>query len=153
MLSIVTRNEEETAALGKRLGLLLLPGDFIALMGELGSGKTRFVQGVATGLQVGRDLPVTSPTYSLLHIHNGRVPMYHFDLYRLRGGEDVEELGFAEYFYGEGVCLVEWADRLQGEMPAERLIITFSHLGEDERRIDFAPSGNRYEELVMSIHP
>jgi tRNA threonylcarbamoyladenosine biosynthesis protein TsaE len=153
VLSLVTRNEEETAALGKRLGHLLLPGDFIALMGELGSGKTRFVQGVATGLQVGPDLPVTSPTYSILHIHSGRLPMFHFDLYRLKGAEDVEELGFEEYFYGEGVCLVEWADRLHGEMPAERLIITFSHLGKDERRIDFAPAGSRYEGLVMSIHP
>lgn len=153
MYSIITRNEEETAALGKRLGLLLLPGDFIALMGELGSGKTRFVQGVAAGLQIELDLKVTSPTYSLLHIHSGRIPLYHFDLYRLAGGEDVEELGFAEYFYGEGACLVEWSDRLHGEMPAERLIITFSHCGEDERRIDFAPAGKRYEELVMNFFP
>lgn len=153
MFSVATSNEEETRALGMRLARLLLPGDFIALMGELGSGKTRFVQGVAAGLQVKPDRPVTSPTYSILHIHSGRLPLYHFDLYRLTGGGDVEELGFGEYFYGDGVSLVEWADRLQAEMPAERLTITFSHTGDDERRIDFAPSGSRYEKLVMKLLP
>ena len=153
MLSIITRNEAETAALGMRLGFLLQQGDFIALIGQLGSGKTRFVQGVAAGLQAGPELPVTSPTYSLLHIHMGRLPLYHFDLYRLGGDEDVEQLGFAEYFYGEGVSLVEWADRLHAEMPAERLTITFSHLGEDERRIDLAPTGGRYEDLIINLSP
>jgi len=153
LLSIITRNEDETAALGMRLGRLLKPGDFIALIGELGSGKTRFVQGVAAGLQVGPDRPVTSPTFSLLHIHSGRLPLYHFDLYRLSGDEDVEQLGFAEYFYGDGVSLVEWADRLHVEMPGERLTITFSHLGEDERRIDFAPAGGRYEDLIINLSP
>jgi tRNA threonylcarbamoyladenosine biosynthesis protein TsaE len=153
LLSIITSNEAETVGLGMRLGLLLQHGDFIALIGELGSGKTRFVQGVAAGLQVRPELGVTSPTYSLLHIHMGRLPLYHFDLYRLSGDEDVEQLGFAEYFYGEGVSLVEWADRLHAEMPAERLIITFSHLGEDERRIDLAPAGGRYEDLIINLSP
>ena len=136
-----------------RLGCLLKPGDFIALIGELGSGKTRFVQGVAAGLQVGTERPVTSPTYSLLHIHNGRLPLYHFDLYRLSGDEDVEQLGFSEYFYGDGVSLVEWADRLHMEMPAERLTINFSYLGEDERRIDFTPLGKSYEALIIKLSP
>ncbi len=153
MQSIITRNADETATLGMRLGRLLKPGDFIALIGELGSGKTRFVQGVAAGLNVEPGRPVTSPTYSLLHIHSGRLPLYHFDLYRLSGDEDVEQLGFAEYFYGDGVSIVEWADRLHVEMPAERLTITFSHLGEDERRIEFAPLGNSYEDLIIKLSP
>ena len=148
---IITSNEQKTIELGMKLGRLLLPGDFVALVGELGTGKTRFVKGVAAGLEVEPDLPVTSPTYSILHIHQGRLPLFHFDLYRLHGGEDVEELGFVEYFYGEGVSLVEWADRLQNEMPRESLTITIYHLGEDKRRIEFAPSGKRYEELVMSL--
>jgi tRNA threonylcarbamoyladenosine biosynthesis protein TsaE len=148
---LITRNETETVALGKRLGSILMPGDFIALMGELGAGKTRFVQGVAAGLNVDTSLPVTSPTYSILHIHSGRLPLFHFDLYRLKGAGDAGELGFEEYFYGEGVSVVEWADRLQGEMPDERLVITFSHLGEEERKIEFTPRGERYEELVMSL--
>jgi tRNA threonylcarbamoyladenosine biosynthesis protein TsaE len=141
----------ETVALGKRLGSLLMPGDFIALLGELGTGKTCFAQGVAAGLNVDSGLPVTSPTYSLLHIHGGRLPLFHFDLYRLKGAGDVEELGFEEYFYGDGVSVVEWADRLHGEMPDERLVITFSHLGEEERKIEFTPKGDRYEKLVTSL--
>ena len=87
-------------------------GDFIALSGELGSGKTRFVRGVAEGLTVDPATQITSPTYSLLHIYTGRLPLYHFDLYRLAGDADVAELGFAEFFFGDGVSLVEWADRL-----------------------------------------
>ena len=149
----MTRNEEETVALGRTLGNRLKAGDFIALKGELGSGKTRFVRGVAEALHADPAEPVTSPTYSLLHIHNGRIPLYHFDLYRIRGDDEVGELGFAEYFYGKGVCLVEWADRLQGEMPEEYLTVTFSHLGEDEREISFAASGERYEELLMNLSP
>jgi tRNA threonylcarbamoyladenosine biosynthesis protein TsaE len=151
--SVITHSEDETAALGRKLGSLLRAGDFVALNGELGSGKTRFVQGVAAGLQVEPGQPVTSPTYSLLHIHNGRLPLYHFDLYRLSSGEEIELLGFSEYFYGEGVSIVEWADRLRSEMPEECLNLVFSYLGEEERRIDFVASGNRYEELMMNLFP
>jgi tRNA threonylcarbamoyladenosine biosynthesis protein TsaE len=149
--SLITRNETETVALGKRLGEFLMPGDFIALVGELGTGKTRFVQGIAAGLSVDPGLPVTSPTYSLLHIHRGRLPLFHFDLYRLKGAGDLEDLGFEEYFYGEGVSVVEWADRLEEKMPDGRLVITFSHLGEEERNIEFTPKGERYQELVVSL--
>jgi tRNA threonylcarbamoyladenosine biosynthesis protein TsaE len=150
---VITRSEEETVALGRTLGSLLKAGDFIALRGELGSGKTRFVRGVAEALQVDPAEPVTSPTYSLLHIHNGSIPLYHFDLYRLSGDEEVGELGFAEYFYGDGVCMVEWADRLHWEMPAECLTVTFSYLQEEERGLDFAASGARYEELMINLFP
>jgi tRNA threonylcarbamoyladenosine biosynthesis protein TsaE len=149
--SLITRNETETVALGKRLGELLMPGDFIALVGELGTGKTRFVQGIAAGLSVDPGLPVTSPTYSLLHIHRGRLPLFHFDLYRLKGAGDLEDLGFEEYFYGEGVSVVEWADRLEEKMPDGRLVITFSHLSEKERNIELTPKGERYQELVVSL--
>ena len=153
MHSIITRSEDETAALGGRLGSLLQAGDFIALTGELGSGKTRFVRGVAAGLTVDPATRITSPTYSLLHIYTGRLPLYHFDLYRLAGDSDVAELGFAEFFYGDGACLVEWADRLREEMPAECLTITFSHVEADRRRIDFTAAGDRYEELLKNLFP
>jgi tRNA threonylcarbamoyladenosine biosynthesis protein TsaE len=149
--SIITHNEEETVALGRKLGYLLKAGDFIALEGELGTGKTRFVQGVAAALEVDPAEPVTSPTYAILHIHSGRLLLYHFDLYRLGGDEDATQIGFAEYFYGEGVSLAEWADRLHEEMPAERLTISFSHLGEDKRRISFAAAGIRYAKLMMNL--
>jgi tRNA threonylcarbamoyladenosine biosynthesis protein TsaE len=151
--SVITFNADETVALGRKLGNLLKSGDFIALVGELGSGKTRFVQGVAVSLEVDPAEPVTSPTYAILHIHGGRLLLYHFDLYRLGGDEDAAELGFAEYFYGDGVSFVEWADRLAGEMPTERLTITFSHLGEEKRRIGFAAAGERYDELMIDLFP
>jgi tRNA threonylcarbamoyladenosine biosynthesis protein TsaE len=151
LLSIITRNEEETVALGRRLGYLLKAGDFIALEGELGTGKTRFVQGVAAALEVDPAEPVTSPTYAILHIHGGRLPLYHFDFYRLVGDEDAAQLGLAEYFYSDGVSLAEWANRLHSEMPTERLTITFSHLGEDKRRISFTAAGGRYAGLIMNF--
>jgi tRNA threonylcarbamoyladenosine biosynthesis protein TsaE len=151
--SVITDNEAQTVALGKKLGNLLRAGDFIALVGELGSGKTRFIQGAAAALEVDPAEPVTSPTYAILHIHSGRLPLYHFDLYRLGGDEDAVLLGFAEYFYGDGVSFVEWADRLAGEMPAERLTITLSHLVEEKRRIGFAAAGKRYEELMINLFP
>lgn len=153
MPTVSTESAAETAELGMRLGRLLMRGDFIALTGELGSGKTQFAGGVAQGLGVDPAVPVTSPTYTLMNIYEGRVSLYHFDLYRLAGDDDAAELGFAEYFYGDGVCLVEWAERLQDEMPAERLTIGFSHGGDDVRRIDFAPSSTRYRELVAELFP
>jgi tRNA threonylcarbamoyladenosine biosynthesis protein TsaE len=148
---VVTHSPEETVRLGARLGNLLVPGDFIALTGELGSGKTQFAKGVAAGLAVDPAVHVTSPTYTLMNIYHGRLPFYHFDLYRLAGDTEAAELGFAEYFYGDGVCLVEWAERLQGEMPAERLEVIFSHEAIDERRLELVPFGARYDKLVREL--
>jgi len=141
----------ETLALGERLGRLLAPGDFVALIGELGAGKTHFVQGVARGLGIDPALPVTSPTYTLLHEYRGRIPLYHFDLYRLGGVDDILELGFAEYFYGDGACLVEWAERLGNELPQEQLTIFLAHRGGDHRAIGFEPHGARYAELLERL--
>lgn len=153
MPSVVTHNAEETVAWGRKLGGLVRNGDFIALNGDLGTGKTCFVRGVAAGLSVDAATPVTSPTFTLLHVYSGRLPLYHFDLYRLAGDDAVTELGFDEYFYGNGVCLVEWADRLTGEFPTESLTITISHLGGDARRLDFDATGERYEELLKNLFP
>jgi tRNA threonylcarbamoyladenosine biosynthesis protein TsaE len=151
MPSVTTHSAEETAALGKRLGELLQPGDFVALTGELGAGKTQFARGVALGLAVDPTQPVTSPTYTLMNVYSGRCPLYHFDLYRLAGDDDAAELGFAEYFHGEGVCLVEWAERLSAEMPAERLVVSFHHAGDELRELEFVASGDRYRRLVDTL--
>jgi len=151
MFSLVSNSVEETVALGRELGKKLMPGDFIALIGDLGSGKTHFVQGVAEGDEMPTDVCVASPSYTLLNEYSGRVPLYHFDLYRLHGDGDIQELGFEEYFYGDGVCLVEWAERLDQELPKENLKIVFSHLDDTSRRIDFYCSGSRYEILVRDL--
>lgn len=135
--------------MGERLGRLLMPGSFIALTGELGSGKTQFVRGVATGLGIDGTVPVTSPTFTLLNEYRqGRLTLYHFDLYRLSGGDDAAELGFDEYFHGSGVCLVEWAERLGADLPAERIDILFEYSGETERRIVFIPRSSIHEALL-----
>ncbi len=153
MLTLVTRSVEETVALGESIGALASAGDFIALRGELGSGKTHFAQGVAAGLGVAPSTHVTSPTYTLMNSYAGRLPLYHFDLYRLAGDQDVAELGFEEYFYGIGVCVVEWAERLQHFLPEERMTVIFSYLDENVRSITIEPHGVRYEELLKNLLP
>ncbi len=151
MFSLVSNSVEETVTLGRELGKRLLPGDFIALIGDLGSGKTHFVQGVAAGDDVPPEICVTSPSYTLLNEYSGRIPLYHFDLYRLHGDGDIQDLGFEDYFYGDGVCLVEWAERLDQELPEENLKIVFSQLDETSRKIDFYCQGPRYEKIVGEL--
>jgi tRNA threonylcarbamoyladenosine biosynthesis protein TsaE len=151
MFSLVSSCVEETVALGRALGKRLLPGDFIALLGGLGSGKTHFVQGVAAGVDTPPEVCVTSPSYTLLNEYAGRVTLYHFDLYRLQGDGDIRELGFEEYFYGDGVCLVEWAERLDQELPDQNLKIVFTQLDDTSRKIDFICNGSRYEKLAMEL--
>ena len=153
MPSLVTNSGAETVELGARVGRLLAPGDFLALVGELGAGKTQFAKGIAAGLQVDAGTPVTSPTYNLLNIYQGRLPLYHFDLYRLHGFEEVEELGFEEYFDGAGVCVVEWAERLGAEMPAQVLTISLAHAGGEERTVSFTAAGPRPTALLESLFP
>jgi tRNA threonylcarbamoyladenosine biosynthesis protein TsaE len=151
LLTVVTSRVEETIALGERVGRLASAGDFIALTGELGSGKTHFARGVAVGLGIGPSVHVTSPTYTLVNTYTGRLQLHHFDLYRLAGEPDVIELGFEEYFYGSGVCIVEWAERLQALLPVERISVTFTYLDENARIVTFAPHGARYEKLIENI--
>ena len=149
-LSTCTR---ETIDLGEKLGRLLRPGDFVALIGDLGSGKTHFVQGIALGIGVPADVCVSSPSYTLLNEYVGRIPLYHFDLYRLDGDGDIRDLGFDEYFLGRGACVVEWADRLHVELPDESLRITFAHEGDTSRSLSFSPVGSRYRELLLELLP
>lgn len=151
MLTFVTRSVEETVALGERLGRLVTTGNFVSLVGELGSGKTQFVRGVAAGMGVDPSLHVTSPTYSFLNRYSGRLLLNHFDLYRLTGGQDVADLGFEEYFYGTDVCIVEWADRLLNLLPDERLSIAFDYVDEHDRRISFEPNGEQYEKMIREL--
>ena len=149
MVSVISHSVEDTVLLGERLGRLLEPGCFVALTGELGSGKTQFVRGVATGLGIDGSVPITSPTFTLINEYRqGRLKLYHFDLYRLGGVDDAAELGFDEYFHGDGVCLVEWAERLGSELPAERLEIQFEYAGETERQISIIHHGSNHEALL-----
>lgn len=147
-MRFLSDSPDATEALAGRLSQLLLPGDFISLHGELGAGKTKFASGVAKGLGVAPSIPVTSPTYTLLNIYEGRIPLYHFDLYRLSGDDEVIALGFTEYFYGNGICLVEWPERLHDELPQSRLEIRLNYLDEDCREIELISTSSRYDRLL-----
>jgi tRNA threonylcarbamoyladenosine biosynthesis protein TsaE len=149
MITIYTNSIEETVAFGERLGALLGPGDVLALMGELGAGKTTITKGIARGAGVADE--IHSPTFTLIHEHKGRVPFYHVDLYRLAGNEDVEFLGLEEYIHGDGIVVIEWADRAPALLAKERLEITLSFQGDEGREIKLHPTSERLRKIVESI--
>ena len=133
----VTASPEATRQVAENLGRLLAPGDVIALKGELGAGKTLFVQGLAAGLGVPPAVPVTSPTFTLVNEYRGgRLTLFHVDLYRLEREEELEDLGFDDLFRQEGVVAVEWPERVPGALPPERLDVTIHIVGPEERRIE-----------------
>ena len=140
---------EDTGRLGEIMGSLAEPGDVYCLTGDLGSGKTVFARGVAIGLGIsGR---VASPTFTLINEHQGRIPFYHMDVYRLAGPEDLADLGYEEYFYGNGATLVEWAGIVGPLLPPERLDVKIVRVDEDCRLITFTPHGERYRRLVEEM--
>ena len=132
-----TENGDETAALGERLGQEAKPGDIYTLSGDLGVGKTVFAGGFAKGLGITE--PVTSPTFTILQIYEeGRMPLYHFDVYRIGDVEEMEEIGYEDCFFGSGVCLIEWADNIETVLPRGTIRIEFSkdpQKGENYREI------------------
>jgi tRNA threonylcarbamoyladenosine biosynthesis protein TsaE len=143
----LSASEDETARFGRALGAAVTPGMVVALIGHLGAGKTRLVQGVAAGLEVERQT-VNSPTFVLVHEYRGRLPIYHFDTYRLHSLTEFLELGAEEYFAGEGVCLIEWADRVEAVLPADHLGISFEIAGPQARVLRLTAGGPRSIELL-----
>ncbi len=137
-----TRSADETFELARRFAAKLKSGAVLALEGELGAGKTRFVQGLAAGLGIPDTVFVRSPTFALLNDYRGgRLPLYHFDFYRLGAEQELEDIGVEEYLYGEGVCVVEWADLFPAAIPPHALHIRFEITGDEERVIEFARQG------------
>jgi len=144
-----SKSPEETREFGRHLGLLASPGDVYLLVGPLGAGKTCLVQGLASGLGIEGYVP--SPSFVLVRELKGRLPLYHIDLYRLENPLEIENLGLDEYFYGQGVSAVEWADRVLGSLPEENLLIEINYLYENSRQITFSPHGKRYEGLLRAF--
>lgn len=142
-----TSSPEETMALAERLGRLVWSGAVLTLEGNLGAGKTHFTKGLAKGLEVKRT--VNSPTFTIIKEYKGRLPLYHMDVYRVCDGD--EELGFDEYFYGEGVTVIEWASLIKEQLPSERLEIEITHQGEFGRKIIFTPKGEAYILLCQEL--
>lgn len=142
---------EETNALGRRLARQLFPGAVIALVGPLGAGKTHFVRAVAEGLGMADSRAVTSPTFVLIQEYDTRLPVYHFDAYRLRSAAEFGDLGAHEYFSGNGVCLVEWADRVEAYLPRAYLRITITPTAPTARRFEVEAIGERYAAVVQAL--
>ena len=146
---LVTHSPEETQRLGARLGELAVPGDIYLLTGALGTGKTCLTQGIARGLNI-KELAV-SPSFVLVRELHGRLPLYHIDLYRLDNIEEIIDLGLDEYFYGSGVCVIEWAEKGLSAMPEEHLLIQIDYLADTERRLQLIPGGKHYLEIVGKL--
>ncbi|PLS08946.1 tRNA (adenosine(37)-N6)-threonylcarbamoyltransferase complex ATPase subunit type 1 TsaE [Neobacillus cucumis] len=144
---LTTTNDGETSQFAQRLAEFLQPGDVIALEGDLGAGKTTFTKGLAKGLEVKKT--VNSPTFTIIKEYKGRLPLYHMDVYRV--ADTYEDLGFDEYFEGDGVTVVEWAHLIGEQLPEELLTIYLYHNGQDQRRIVLKPKGQRYEQLCKEI--
>jgi len=132
-MEYITNSPAETEALGAALGRVLTPGTVIAYRGDLGAGKTAFTRGLARGL--GYSDPVTSPTYTIVNEYlGGRLPLFHFDMYRLRSSEDLWDIGWEDYLDRGGVCAVEWSENVEDALEGA-LTVTIEKLGEDSRRI------------------
>ncbi len=145
-VTIVTGDEGETRKVAARVAALLVPGDVLALIGELGTGKTRFVEGACRVL--GYDGRVRSPSFTLLNIYRGRCPIYHFDLYRWEPAGRGLELGeWEELMEGEGISFIEWADHLEGRLPERSLALHLQHEGGTRRRLEFTGPQRRLVRL------
>ncbi len=148
-LKLTSHSPEETQRIGVRLGELAQPGDTFLLTGTLGAGKTCLTQGIAWGL--GSREYAVSPTFTLVREIYGRLPLYHIDLYRLDRTEEIEDLGLDDYFDGNGVCVVEWAEKGMNTLPAEHLSIEISYLSDTERLFEIKPSGERYSAMLEPL--
>lgn len=140
---------EKTQEIGLKLGQLLRRGDIVCLTGDLGAGKTTFSKALAEGLGITET--VTSPTFTIIQEYEGRLPMYHFDVYRIEDPQSMEDIGFDEYLFGEGVCIIEWANIVKDLIPQNSLWIELLVTGDDGRRICFKSSGGYYENIIEEL--
>jgi tRNA threonylcarbamoyladenosine biosynthesis protein TsaE len=146
-LTIISHTPQETERIGSLLGTMLIPGDVIALAGELGSGKTTLVRGLAQGMGFSGE-EVASPSFTLVNEYDGPLPLFHIDLYRLRDAGELREIGYEEYVSEAGVAVIEWADRVLDAIPNESLWITLRYHSTEQREIEMQPHGDRYEKMI-----
>ncbi|OGX24257.1 MAG: tRNA (adenosine(37)-N6)-threonylcarbamoyltransferase complex ATPase subunit type 1 TsaE [Omnitrophica WOR_2 bacterium RIFCSPHIGHO2_02_FULL_48_11] len=146
----LSQSEKETLRLGAELAPYLRWGSIVCLFGDLGSGKTTFTKGIAQGLKINQK-KVNSPTFVLLNIYAGKKPLYHFDLYRMEETGEILNIGYEEFLYGDGVAVVEWADKLGDLMPKEYMSVTFVHQDNNNRLIQFEPRGKHYVGMLKKM--
>ncbi|MFH1478709.1 MAG: tRNA (adenosine(37)-N6)-threonylcarbamoyltransferase complex ATPase subunit type 1 TsaE [Candidatus Omnitrophota bacterium] len=131
----ITNNAKETIGLGEKLAGSLSKGDVVALSGDLGSGKTTFTKGIGKGLGVKEDSRINSPSFVLIKEYDGSIPLYHMDLYRLENMKEAEDIGLDEYIYGDGVTVIEWAERVKALLPKETVFVSFKIKDDFKREI------------------
>lgn len=144
-LEYILSSVKDTIELGKKLGNLLNPGDIICLRGELGTGKTYFTKGIAAGLKI--DEPITSPTFTIVNEYEGRLKLFHFDVYRVNDIDEISAIGFDEYIFSDAVSIIEWADYIKELIPEECIWVSIYKIpekGGDFRKITIEYKGNRY---------
>lgn len=148
IFEIKTNTAEETKTVAEQLAKKLQPGDVVTLDGDLGAGKTTFTKGLARGLGIKRT--VNSPTFTMIKEYDGRLPLYHMDVYRLQDSD--EDLGFDEYFEGEGVTVVEWAHLIENQLPSDLLQISIRRVNENERTLILKPASERFVSLCKELY-
>ena len=146
-----TKSPFETIRVGKDIGRRLLPGDVVALVGELGAGKTQLIKGLAAGVGIENSAYISSPSFTLIHEYPGKIPFYHIDLYRLGREQEAGELGLEEYFQGRGITAIEWAHKIPSFLPEEYLFISIAYFDKNVRSLEIAGKGKRYLNLVEQI--
>ena len=149
VLELTSHSPDDTLKLGAHLGELASGGDVFLLVGSLGAGKTCLAQGIARGLGIKEHTP--SPSFVLVRQFYGRLPLYHIDLYRLDHINEIADLGLDDYLYGNGVCVIEWAEKGLSLLPREHLLIEISYLGDTERRLTFKPGSLRYRKILTEL--
>ena len=149
-LKLISSSSEGTQKIGKRLGKKIPKGSILLLNGDLGSGKTTFIKGIARGLKIGQT-EVSSPTFVLMNVYHGRLPLFHFDLYRLNDIEEISSIGYDEFLYDDGVSVIEWADRLGKYLPKEYLKVELKHKEINERVVQLSANGSRYQKMVRKL--
>ncbi|NMB28243.1 MAG: tRNA (adenosine(37)-N6)-threonylcarbamoyltransferase complex ATPase subunit type 1 TsaE [Tissierellia bacterium] len=152
MARMVLKGLKDTEEFGERLGSLLQGGDVLSLIGDLGAGKTTLTKSIGKGLGV--EDYITSPTFTLINEYKGRVWVYHFDVYRLEDEEDLLDLGYEDYFYSNGVTIIEWADKIKNILPENRIDIKIEKGKklDDDRIITLSGKGKRYEKIVKELN-
>lgn len=149
-LTIISHSAEQTQQIGQRLGEFARAGDLFFLEGDLGAGKTCFTQGLGRGLDIVEE--INSPTFILANEHRGgRLTLYHLDVYRVRSADEAIGIGLDDYLSSDGVCVIEWAEKIRAALPAERLWIAFRHIDEDSRELKFTATGKRFIDLLSGL--
>ena len=148
---VLSTSTRMTMDLGRRLANLVQGGEIIGLRGELGTGKTTFVRGFCAGIEVSQKAWVRSPTFTLINEYQGRLPVYHIDLYRIGRAEEIDALNLREYLYSDGVSLIEWIERLPADELEEYLEVRLAHRDKSKRQVTFTARGERYEGILKQL--